>query len=108
MGVYFLDTSALVKRYVTESGSVWVRTVCDPQAGYTIVISQAALVEAVATICRKAHDGTITPTDRDRNISIFRRDVRQTYGVQRVTTTVYTRAGDLCRTHRLRAYDAVQ
>ena len=26
----------------------------------------------------------------------------------RVTSTIYTYAGDLCRLHRLRAYDAVQ
>jgi uncharacterized protein len=31
-----------------------------------------------------------------------------TYGVRAVTTPVYTLAGDLCRTYRLRAYDAVQ
>jgi hypothetical protein len=39
---------------------------------------------------------------------IFRRDVRRSYVLERVTSAVYTRAGDLCRTHNLRAYDAVQ
>src|SRR5205085_1079426 len=39
---------------------------------------------------------------------LFRQDVRQQYNVVRVTATLYTRAGDLCRLHRLRAYDAVQ
>lgn len=31
-----------------------------------------------------------------------------TYGVRVVSTQIYTRAGDLCRMHRLRAYDAIQ
>lgn len=108
MAVYFLDTSALVKRYVVETGSAWVTALCDPAAGEIIVISQAVLVEAVATLCRKARDGTISVQERDQSIAVFRRDVLRNYSVERVTTAVYTRAGDLCRTHRLRAYDAVQ
>lgn len=112
MGSYFLDTSALVKRYVTEPGSEWVEVQCRPSAENTIIISQATLVEVVATFCRKAREHTISQriseVDRDWNISLFRQDVRQQYNVVRVTATIYTRAGDLCRLHRLRAYDAVQ
>lgn len=108
MAVYFLDTSAVVKRYAIETGTAWVSTLCDPAVGHTIVIAQAALVEAVAALCRKARDGTISSRDRGLSIAIFRRDTRRSYGVERVTNAVYTRAGDLCRTHRLRAYDAVQ
>ena len=59
MTLYFLDTSALVKRYVTELGSNWVMAQCQPKAGNTIVISQAALVEAVAAFCRKTREQSI-------------------------------------------------
>ncbi len=112
MTVYFLDTSALVKRYVTEFGSNWVIAQCQPKAGNTIVISQAALVEAVAAFCRKTREQSIeqriSEAERDRNITLFKRDVRRQYTTVRVTSTVYDRAGNLCRIHRLRAYDAVQ
>jgi hypothetical protein len=108
MAVYFLDTSAVVKRYVAETGSAWVISLCAPAAAHTIVISQATLVEAIAAICRKARLGTISQWDRDSLINAFRRDVRRSYSLERVTSTVYSRAGDLCRTHPLRAYDAVQ
>ncbi|HEV2237768.1 MAG TPA: type II toxin-antitoxin system VapC family toxin [Ktedonobacterales bacterium] len=108
MAVYFLDTSAVVKRYVAETGSAWVTSLCDPATGHIIVISQATLVEAVAAICRKARLGTISQQDRDGLINAFRRDARRSYSLERVTSTVYSRAGDLCRTHPLRAYDAVQ
>lgn len=30
MSVYFLDSSALVKRYVAEIGSGWVVSLCNP------------------------------------------------------------------------------
>lgn len=112
MGAYFLDTSALVKRYIAEVGHEWVEAICNPDAEHTIIISQAALVEAVATFCRKARDPNvvqrITEADRDQAIAVFRRDAKRQYNVVPVTTTLYTRAGNLCLHHRLRAYDAVQ
>lgn len=36
MGVYYFDTSALVKRYVTETGTGWVGTLLDPGNGHDI------------------------------------------------------------------------
>jgi uncharacterized protein len=112
MGTYFFDTSALVKRYVTEPGSGWVTAHCRLEAGHTIIISQATLVEVVATLCRKAREinsnQLISVDDRDEYIALFRQDVRKRYNVVRVSSAIYTLAGDLCRIHRLRAYDAVQ
>ncbi len=112
MEAYFFDTSALVKRYVAEPGSGWVIEHCRLEAGHTIIISQATLVEVVATLCRKARElnsrQLISIDDRDKYIALFRQDVRKQYNVARVTTAIYTLAGDLCRLHRLRAYDAVQ
>ncbi len=39
---------------------------------------------------------------------MFRQDSKQGYNIWPVTTDLYHAAGDLCRSHRLRAYDAVQ
>src|SRR5947209_1704108 len=109
MGTYFLDTSAIVKRYVpAEQGHVWITALCHPAHGHKLFISQAALVETVATICRKAREQSITMAQRDRLIGTFRQDSQDSYSIMLVTTGTYTSAGDLCRTHRLRAYDAVQ
>ncbi len=112
MGVYFLDTSALVKKYVTELGSVWMITLHHRELDHTLIISQATQVEAVATFCRKAREQNIaqriSETDRDRNITLFRKDVRNRYSVVQITSAVCTRAGDLCRIYKLRAYDAMQ
>lgn len=112
MKIFFLDTSVLVKRYVVESGSDWVVEQCQPALDNLLIISQAALVETVATFCRKAREQNlqqrIDKAERDQNIALFRRDTQRQYVVVPVTSSIYTRAGDLCRTHRLRAYDAVQ
>lgn len=108
----FLDTSALIKVYLTGSGSTWMRTYCHTSADYTIAISQATLVEAVATICRRAKAPNpihrITVEERDRLIVLFRKNARKQYDITKVTASLYKNAGNLCRNHQLRAYDAIQ
>lgn len=108
MGAYFLDTSAIVKRYVYEQGQSLLLDLCDPKQGHDLYVSQAALVEVVAAFCRRAHDKSISTDQRDALIILFREHARDVYGIRFVTTAMYTAAGDLCRFHRLRAYDAVQ
>lgn len=108
MGTYFLDTSAIVKRYFLEQGHQWVVTLCDPEQNHILYISQAALVEVVAAICRKAREQHIADDARDELINTFRRDSQAMYVVWPVTNALYTAAGNMCRSHRLRAYDAVQ
>ena len=33
MAVYFVETSALTKRSIAETGSVWLRTLLEPSTG---------------------------------------------------------------------------
>ncbi len=108
MASYFLDTSALIKRYVSELGHAWINSICTPTQGHALYISQAAMVEAVATLCRKAREQSISEARRDALINLFLSHRRRGYEVVRVTNVVYTAAGNLCRSHKLRAYDAVQ
>jgi uncharacterized protein len=112
MSILFLDTSALIKRYLTEKGSTWMAAQCQPSAGHALVIAQVTLVEAVATFCRKARETDpaqrITLKERNRLIAFFRKYVNAQYDIITVTTSLYIKAGDLCRIHPLRAYDAVQ
>jgi uncharacterized protein len=108
MATYFLDTSAIIKRYIFESGQAWILSLCNPAQGHDLYISQVALVEVVAAICRRAREKSISIAERDRLITVFRQDSKQGYNIWPVTTDLYNAAGDLCRSHRLRAYDAVQ
>jgi hypothetical protein len=45
---------------------------------------------------------------RDGLITDFRRDTTGGYVIRSVSTDICVRAGDLCRTYPLHAYDAVQ
>jgi predicted nucleic acid-binding protein len=108
VGTYFLDTSAIVKRYCLERGQSWVRGLCNPLQDHVLFISQAALVEVVTAFCRKAYLRDISISQRDDFIYAFRTDCENTYIIEPVTDAIYTAAGNLCRMHNLRAYDAVQ
>lgn len=66
------------------------------------------MVEVVASICRKEREQIITMAERDRIIDTFRQDSQNVYHILLVTNGMYTSAGNLCRFHKLRAYDAVQ
>ncbi len=108
MASYFLDTSAIIKHYFLEPGHAWIENLYRPVEKHDIYISQIALVEVLASICRKAHEQNLVASDRDTLINTFRRDSQKIYGLQRVTVKTYIAAGNLCRTYRLRAYDAMQ
>ncbi|MEG5035356.1 hypothetical protein [Microcoleus sp. AT3-D2] len=54
MTIYFVDSSALVKRYINEIGSAWVLSLCDPALNNDILIAAITSVEIVASITRKS------------------------------------------------------
>lgn len=43
MAVYFLDTSAIVKRYFQEQGHEWIETLHDPAQGHELYIAPEQL-----------------------------------------------------------------
>lgn len=86
----------------------FILALCDPARQHELYISQAALVEVVAAICKKAREKSITITERDMLVSKFRQDCQKVYNIWAVTSAIYSAAGDLCLSYNLRAYDAVQ
>lgn len=110
MAAYFLDSSALVKRHFTEPGHAWVNALCDLAAGHSRVIAETSIVEVIASFCRMARERPrrLSRASRDRLIPIFERLVDSEYAVAQVRRATLTQAAALCRTHPLRAYDAIQ
>ncbi|MAF12679.1 hypothetical protein CMK11_19695 [Candidatus Poribacteria bacterium] len=105
MGVIFLDTSAVVKRYVTEPGSQRVR---DLTADSDSHISHVTVVEYVAAVCRQGRSGRLTETQVSAAIGLFRSEAENGYGLLGVTDAVITLAASLAERHAVRGYDAVQ
>lgn len=108
MAVYYMESSALVKRYVTETGTDWVRGLALPAAGNTLFIAQITGVEVVAAIALRARRGATSPADAAAVAANFRLDFVRGYYAVPLTLAIITRAMDLAEKHGLRAYDATQ
>lgn len=106
---YYVDASALVKRYAEESGSSWVRQMTDPFAQHTILLAEITLAEVAAALAAKHRaPGGITQEQRDRILSRFLQDCAEHFVLLPVDRAVLDRAVELTQRHRLRGYDAVQ
>lgn len=108
MRVVYLDTSALLKFYVTETGSQWIDnllTVPRPAIAFT---SQLTIVEATCAFARRVREGTLTITDQTRLLTLFERDVVYKYDLIDVLPLTIKTACQLANRHPLRAYDAIQ
>jgi hypothetical protein len=63
VAVYFVETSALAKRYIAEIGSLWLRALLDPSTGCSIYVVRVTAIEMIAAITRRERGGTLAPTD---------------------------------------------
>lgn len=114
MSAYFFDTSALVKCYVIEPGSAWVRQVSGARDLDTkerlnqISVSQIAIVEGAAAFAILARRGVISKRDGKDMYDRFIQVVDSEYRVVNLTPEIVWRAAELTQKHPLKAYDAVQ
>ena len=106
MADYFFDSSGLVKAYVAETGTNWVRTILDdPQ--HRIFISALAEVEVVSALTRRFNEGHLTQPELDQACDEVQQDYLAFVSVD-VTDPILEAAVNHSRNHGLRAYDAVQ
>ena len=59
MAVYFVDSSALVKRYVREAGTSWVRRLTRQGTSNYIYLARITVVEVTSAIARRRKGGTV-------------------------------------------------
>ena len=108
MALYLVDTSALAKRYVNETGSAWLQSLLDPATGAETFLVRMTIVELIAAITRRERGGSLTPVEADTARAAFRADLTAEYQVVEVTEALLVRATELAEAQGLRAYDAVQ
>lgn len=105
---YFLDSSALVKRYIAELGTGWIRSLVSSNSGNLIIVAQVSSVEIVSGISRRKREGTIAPRTALAIRRLLDRHIRREYRVIELTAQITQRAEDLLDVRPLRAYDAIQ
>jgi predicted nucleic acid-binding protein len=106
--IYFLDSSALIKRYVVEIGSPWIKTLTDSATRNSLLLVRITWVEVLSAFARRQREGGITPAEVAALIQTFRSEFNSRYRVIEVDKGLVERAGELIVEYPLRAYDAVQ
>jgi hypothetical protein len=104
----FVDSSALVKRYVLETGTVWVRGITRQNPSTVIYIAHITAVEVTCAVARRRKGKTLTPPRASSILRRFRQHLAARYTVIEVTPDLLDDAMRLGNAHALRAYDAVQ
>lgn len=108
VNAYFLDSSALVKRYIPENGSAWINAIASPSTGNLIIISRITWVEVLSALARRQREGSFSEADVDLIIQQFRFDLNNQYQVVEFDQALAESAGQLVNQYPLRAYDSVQ
>lgn len=108
MAVYFLDSSALVKRYVSEPGTAWTQSLFDPAFRNRIYIAAIGAVEVSAAIARRQRAGNITTGEATRFFASLRRDLNLDFQIIGITPSVIAEGMRITELHGLRGYDAVR
>jgi predicted nucleic acid-binding protein len=105
---YYFDSSALVKRYVTEVGTGWIRSLIAPAGGSLSLISRLTIVEVRSALARRKRERAISSDEHVFALGALRTHSLTQYRFIEFDASVANLAGDLLEHHPLRAYDAVQ
>lgn len=111
MTAFYFDTSALVKRYVAEPGSTWVRQICAPPQDdvfHLIIIGEITVVEISAAFAILERTRSASHQVIEGAFEKFNADFEIAYQIVEITSDLLSVAAELARKHVLKAYDALQ
>ena len=102
--ILYLDTSSLIKLYVTEEGSPEVRQLSEEAS--LLATSVVAYPETRSALARLRREGSLSPSQHERVSASFERDWSSYLAVD-VSERIWRRAGDLAEAHALRGFDSL-
>lgn len=107
MGFFYLDSSVVVKRYVDEPGSAWVRLlVGEPEN--IVILSEIAIVEVSAALAMSVRTGKLRKALGQAAYEAFHADIAAgVYQLLAVARPTIDEAAELAQAHPLKGYDAV-
>jgi predicted nucleic acid-binding protein len=103
--ILYLDSSSLVKRYVTEPGSLHVERALS--VAYKVATATISRAEVVAALAMGVRVGIATRQDAESARQLFRTEWPHFVRLP-VSEAVIERACDFAWLHGLRGYDSVQ
>lgn len=103
--IFYLDTSAIAKRYVREPGSVQVRDLFRRRR--TVAVSRLAYAELAAAVARLSRVGALDDAARDLILGRLGRDFSALTVVE-ARRAIVERVPSLVLRNPLRGFDALQ
>lgn len=108
MPFYFLDSSAIVKYYVSEPGSEWVRRIVN-SADNTCFVANISVAEVAAALGRLQRNGLLGQRFVQITVSRLKDELRQRLFLDHpVDHTTIEIAANLAVQYPLKGYDAIQ
>lgn len=101
MPTFYLDASAVVKRYVSEMDSAWVQALCGDWEN-TLIMAEITLAEVASAFARASRGGRISAEERLSYLDLFIGDCAEQYRLVAIERTIIDRAVDLTQSHYLR------
>lgn len=108
MAHYYFDSSALVKRYVVETGTNWINNLCATDTGHMLYVVRISGAEIIAALFGRVRTGTLALSDAQAAATQFKTDFRNRYQIVEITEQSIDSAMTLAEKHSLRGYDSVQ
>jgi predicted nucleic acid-binding protein len=106
MANFYVDSSALVKRYRHEEGSDTVLRLLE--SAERLVIARLSIVEVSSALTRRARQ-TATPAEElTATLGVLDAELRDSFDIVELDEAVMERAMALARKHALRGADAIQ
>ena len=108
MGLYYLDTSALVKLYIREPGTDHMLRLAARTNKHNFNVLTLARVEFRSAIRRRERKGDIEGSAAARLLSQFDQHLETKFVRQALSESLLDVASGLLDRYALRAYDAIQ
>lgn len=108
MSAYFLESSALVKRYAREQGTTFIISLLKPSAKNQTYAARTAFVEVISALARRHRGGAFSTTQFAKANARFRRLFKKQFRILEIDEPLADESAQLAEKHFLRGYDAIQ
>lgn len=106
--ILYADSSVLVKRHVSERGSVWFQNLVTPASNNPIITAKLSIVEVFSAFNRRRREATISQIDYDDFAKDFSTVSNNEYHLLELSDSIIAESQRLLETHPLRTGDAIQ
>ncbi len=108
MAVLFFDSSGLVKRYISETGTGWVINQLRSSAKNDVFIANITGIEVASAFARRVKGRTLSKISANKSLRRFKRDFDNKFIVIDLTPKIIEEGILLAEKYALRGYDTAQ